>query len=168
MATLDANACLCGLPFQPEMFAWCGRRMLVGKSAHKTCDTIRKTGGRRMRDAVHLEGARCDGAAHGGCQADCVFFWNEAWLRRADDSAQAVKQAAICSEQMVFQATRAPGAEHDADPAWVCQTTALFEASTPLKWWDVRQYIKDVASRNHSARHMAKILLAAAYRSSLR
>ena len=52
-----------GLPFQPEMFAYCGRRMRVAKTAHKTCDsTPHRTGGRRMYDAVHLEGARCDGA----------------------------------------------------------------------------------------------------------
>ncbi len=82
LSTLDANGRLEELPFQPEMFAFCGRRMRVAKVAHKTCDNIKKTGGRRMENAVHLEGGRCDGSAHGGCQADCVFFWKESWLRR--------------------------------------------------------------------------------------
>ena len=79
-------ACLCS----QKCLAFCGRRMRVAKVAHKTCDNIKKTGGRRMRNAVHLEGARCDGAAHGGCQADCVFFWKEAWLRRERDTAEVV------------------------------------------------------------------------------
>jgi hypothetical protein len=69
LATFDANAQLDGLPFQPEMLAFCGKRTRVAKVAHKTCDTIKKTGGRRMDSAVPLKGARYDGAAHGGCQA---------------------------------------------------------------------------------------------------
>src|SRR5215470_15033948 len=84
LATLDAQGRLDGMPFQPEMFAFCGRTLRVGKVAHKTCDTINKTGGRRVRNAVHLEGVRCDGSAHAGCQADCNLFWKEAWLRHAD------------------------------------------------------------------------------------
>jgi hypothetical protein len=68
---------------------------------------------------------------------------------------------------MVLRATHAPGTNSEADPRWVCQTTALYEATTPLKWWDVRQYIKDVTSGNHTAFYMAKLLCAAAYRKSL-
>ena len=30
--------------------------------------------------AVHLE-TRCDGSAHGGCQASCLLFWKDAWLK---------------------------------------------------------------------------------------
>ena len=82
LATLDDRGRLDNLPFQPEMLAFCGRRLRVAKVAHKTCDNIKKTGGRKMTNAVHLEGARCDGAGHGGCMADCVFFWKEAWLMR--------------------------------------------------------------------------------------
>ncbi|HEU0200994.1 MAG TPA: hypothetical protein VFR86_11225, partial [Burkholderiaceae bacterium] len=46
LATLDDNACLEALPFQPEMLAFCGRRMRVAKVAHKTCDNIKKEGSR--------------------------------------------------------------------------------------------------------------------------
>ena len=74
LSTLDERACLDGLPFQPEMLAFCGERLQVAKVAHKTCDNIKKTGGRHMLNAVHLVGGRCDGAGHGGCQADCVFY----------------------------------------------------------------------------------------------
>ncbi len=40
LATLDKNGWLDNLPFMPEMFAYCGARFRVHKSAHKTCDTV--------------------------------------------------------------------------------------------------------------------------------
>jgi len=52
-----------GLPFMPQMFQYCGSRFRVFKRAHKTCDTIHGTGGRRMDTAVHLEGIHCGGEA---------------------------------------------------------------------------------------------------------
>lgn len=164
LATLDSQARLDKLPFQPEMLALCGRRLRVANVAHKTCDTINKTGGRRMENAVHLEGARCDGSAHGDCMADCVFFWKEAWLRRADDVAVAPVDAPACTQAAVHGAAFGPGQEGLADPAYSCQTTALFEATTLLPWWDVRQYVRDVTSGNHGAWHMSKLLVAACYR----
>src|SRR5216117_2846919 len=75
LATLDKQGCLDGMPFMPQMFEFCGRRLRVAASAHKTCDTIKKTGGRRVEDAVHLDGIRCDGAAFDGCGAACLIFW---------------------------------------------------------------------------------------------
>jgi len=166
LATLDENARLDQLPFQPEMLAFCGQRMRVAKVAHKTCDNIHKTLGRRMLDAVHLEGSRCDGSGHGGCQADCVFFWKEAWLRRDDavPPSQDAPSPTICTEELVASRAWAPGQETAEDPTWVCQTTALYEATTLLKWWDVRQYVRDVTSGNHTAWHMFKLLVAAGYR----
>jgi len=82
LRTLDAKGRLDALPFMPEMLQYCGKRFRVYKRADKTCDTIDNAGSRRMRGAVHLEDLRCDGAAHGGCQARCLIFWKEAWLRR--------------------------------------------------------------------------------------
>src|SRR6185503_14409351 len=84
LRTLDKKGQLDELPFMPAMFAYCGRRMQVRKSAHKTCDTINWTGGRRMTAAVHLDDAYCDGAGYDGCQARCLLFWKEAWLKRAN------------------------------------------------------------------------------------
>ena len=164
LATLDPDGRMDGLPFQPEMFAYCGRKLQVFKVAHKTCDsTPHRTGGRRMYDTVHLQGARCDGSLHDGCQADCVFFWKEAWLRRADGSSPQVIASGGCSEDTVMRAVHAPGCD-PADPVWVCQTTAVFEASDTLRWWDLRQYVQDVTSGNHSAWHMFKLMLLAGYR----
>lgn len=164
LATLDVNARLDNLPLQPEMLAFCGRRMRVAKVAHKTCDTIKKTGGRRMIDAVHLEGGRCNGAAHGGCEADCVFFWKEAWLRREDAAPEPLTSGSFaCTEAGVISAASRP-ADDGSGPSYVCQTTSLYEATTLLPWWDLRQYARDISSGNHRALHIAKLLLFAGYR----
>ena len=40
LRTLDTNGELDGMPFMPEMFAFCGKRFQVYKRAHKTCDTV--------------------------------------------------------------------------------------------------------------------------------
>src|ERR1700752_2160844 len=81
LRTLDRNGQLEGMPFMPEMLAFCGKQFPVYKRAHKTCDTVVLGRGRRVEGgAVHLE-TRCDGQAHGGCQASCLLFWKEAWLK---------------------------------------------------------------------------------------
>jgi|SRR5215813_55710 len=155
LATLDQNGCLEGLPFMPEMFRHCGQRFKVYKRAHKTCDTVFPVRSRRMSNAVHLE-TRCDGSAHGGCQAGCLIFWKEAWLRRVD--AKSVAPIAIgkaaeslphdnqtsCREADVWNATSS-GADK---PRYVCQATQLPYATTDLKWSQIDQYVEDLRSRN--------------------
>src|SRR5438093_1143372 len=44
---------------------------------------------RRFRgdDVVTLDGVRCSGAAHDGCQKACLIFWREAWLRKVEPAA---------------------------------------------------------------------------------
>ena len=85
LATLDAEGKLDGLPFMPEMLEYCGQTVTVYKRADRTCDAILSDGQRRMQDAVFLTDLRCNGDAHGGCQAGCLIFWKEAWLRRPSD-----------------------------------------------------------------------------------
>ena len=60
LATLDKCGQLDEMPFMPQMFQYCGQEFRVYKRAHKTCDTVHQTGGRRLSRAVHLE-LRCDG-----------------------------------------------------------------------------------------------------------
>jgi hypothetical protein len=91
LATLDHRGELDSLPFMPEMLAACGQRLKVRSRAIKLCDTVNQRGMHRMEAAVHLvaadgsgDGIRCDGSAHGGCQAACLLYWKEAWLKRPD------------------------------------------------------------------------------------
>ena len=55
LATLDAHGRLDGQPFMPEMVEYCGKQFRVYLRSDKTCDTITKTGARRMWNTVHLE-----------------------------------------------------------------------------------------------------------------
>ncbi len=167
LATLDPEARLDGLVFMPEMLRYCGQRLRVESVAHKTCDTISGSGGRRMVAAVHLEGIRCDGASHGGCQARCLVFWKEAWLKRVEaggparrsgggrPKANGVPPASGCSEEAVSAATAAPAASPGGEPHYACQATELLRATSYLPWWDVRQYLRDVRSGNLTLAELA-------------
>lgn len=166
LATLDARAQLEGLPFMPEMRRHCGKRFRVYKRAHRTCDTVDYVGGRRMENTVHLEGLRCDGEAHGGCQALCLLFWKEAWLRRVDgpDTTAATAKAAGCSDADLDLCVRAPGQDASTpDPTWVCQATQLLEASVALRKSDLTPYFEDLASRNVRPLQMLRMFAFAAF-----
>ena len=78
LATLDKDGALNGMPFMPEMIAHIGRRYTVTWRVDKICNTVDKSGSRRMRSTVYLEDLRCDGSADGGCQAGCKIYWKEA------------------------------------------------------------------------------------------
>ena len=82
LATLDEQGCLDGLPFMPEMAAFCGHRVPVQRRVEKVWEYAHGTGMRQFRDAVLLQALRCDGKSHGGCQAACHLIWKEAWLKR--------------------------------------------------------------------------------------
>jgi hypothetical protein len=164
LRTLDRNGRLEEMPFMPEMFRHCGHRFRVFKRAHKTCDFVNKTGIRKLPNAVHLEGLRCDGSAHGGCQAECLFFWKDAWLKRVNESVDSeplpISESGSghcyssptfegCTEQDVSEATRVAGQEpNDPDPTYLCQATLLPQFTRPIAWWDFRQYIEDCHSGN--------------------
>ena len=161
--TLDGQGRLESMPFMPEMLAYCGQTFRVTKRAHKTCDFVTQTGGRALPHAVHLEGLRCNGLAHGGCQAQCTFFWKDAWLEPA--ASQAVPTpapvAAGCSEAELQAATLAEGST-EAVPVYVCQATLLPEYTQPLSPWNPKQYIEDFRSGNVTS--LAPFISRAAYR----
>ena len=154
LATLDSDGRLDGLPFMPEMLTCCGMRFRVYKRADRTCDTITYTGMRRMRDTVHLEGLRCDGSFHGGCQASCLLFWKEAWLKRVRVTAQEqsvtdVSACTACTEPRLLQMTHALSSDESNDSEiFSCQGTDLVRATTLIAPWDLRQYFWDIRSGN--------------------
>lgn len=157
LSTLDGNGRLEGLPFMPEMLQYCGRKVKVGKRAHKTCDPALGIGGRKMTNAVHLDDIRCDGSAHDRCEAGCLIFWKEAWLRRIDDAPMTNSTMSSpnlpsghvqCTEDVLRAGTKVPPAPGESEPIYVCQNTQIRFATQPLKRWDVRQYLEDYASGN--------------------
>jgi hypothetical protein len=153
IATLDKDGRLEGMPFMPEMLNFCGMRMQVFKRAHKTCDTVFPIRGRRVHEAVHLN-TRCDGSAHGGCQAGCLIFWKVAWLKRVEGPATAspakltdLKVKDRTGDFDLAATTMRSGPESGVT-TYTCQATQLPYATASLQWWNIDQYIEDYRSGN--------------------
>jgi hypothetical protein len=142
-ATLDENGRLDALPFMPEMEQFCGKQFRVHRRIDKINDMRHKTGLRRMRDAVTLTAVRCDGAAHGGCQAECQILWKDAWLEGLP--ATRPRPAANGGH---WPAEPGP----DAAGVYVCQMTELWHASTPMSAMDIRQDLRAWLSGNIALR----------------
>jgi hypothetical protein len=166
LATLDTRGALADMPFMPEMLQFCGRRFTVVAVSHKTCDTVTRTGGRKLDRTVHLQGTRCDGNAHGGCEADCNLFWREEWLKHVPRDRKAAPERALlsasastraCTEETLLAATQVASSTSDS-PIYSCQATRLLAASRPLAWWNVRQYWLDVRTGNHRLAHALRTL----------
>ena len=164
LRTLDKQGQLDGMPFMPQMFQYCGKRLKVYKRAHKTCDTINwHYPGRSIAQGIHLN-LRCDGQAYGGCQAACLIFWKEQWLKPVPGAAGHLKsptptgaaqhnertQNSGCTEEDVSKATRAPSLNPGDEPVFTCQATRFSDYVKPLPWWDFRQYLEDYTSGNAS------------------
>ncbi|HKR37538.1 MAG TPA: hypothetical protein VJT10_22030 [Steroidobacteraceae bacterium] len=154
LATLDDSGAIDALPCMPELLEYAGQRFRVEARADKTCDTINYSGSRRLFDTVHLEGIRCSGKAHGGCEAQCSVFWKEAWLKRVEGKTPAPRPTtaataptAMTRERLAALTQRAPEAG-ETDVRYRCQATDLLLASTPIRWWDLRQYWRDVWTGN--------------------
>jgi hypothetical protein len=111
---------------------------------------------------------RCDGSAHGGCEAGCLIFWKEAWLKRVSDNpaphtpsvverepgdAGGVRSPTGCSETDLVARVCVPD-PNGGPPRYVCQATQLPHATGDLAWWDVRQYVEDYWSGNVGLRRI--------------
>ena len=154
LATLDDKGTLDALPLMPEMLAFCGKRLMVVKRADKTCDTIHYSGSRRLFDTVHLEGARCTGSAHGGCQALCLIYWKESWLKRVDAPAESASSgfpSAVMTREALQRTTEYPSTPGETEIRYSCQATEILNASHAMRWWDPAQYWRDVSSGNITA-----------------
>jgi hypothetical protein len=172
LATLDETGRLDGLPFMPEMLQFAGKRLPVYRRAIKACDTIGNTGMYRMERAVHLEGARCDGAAHGGCQASCLLYWKEAWLKPVSPDgdlaqlgakAEPALGAGTVTVETLERATRFDG-QGSSEPIYSCQATDLPKAAPDhIRGWDLGQSVRDVQAGNARVWPMVMGLLILAF-----
>jgi hypothetical protein len=163
LSSLDRSGELGALPLMAEMLQYCGQRLQVSAVAHKTCDTMNKSGGRRVENAVHLKGIRCNGSAHGGCQAGCLIFWKMDWLKASTGSADRERESPLRSS-ITVEDLRAAGVRNEGgEPVYSCQATRLFAATSPLPWWDLRQYAKDFWSGNVSVRRFMRVVVLRAF-----
>jgi len=151
------------LPFMPEMLQYCGRRFRIANVAHKTCDTATRLMGRRMRDAVFLEDLRCDGSAHGGCQARCLFFWKTQWLKPVDPSRGTgnvapplPRKTPSCSEHQLHEATSA--VTPNGETRYFCQATEHWGATEPLRALAISHFVEDIRTRNATFGEVVKVV----------
>lgn len=154
-ATLTDDGLLDGLPFMPEMAAFCGRVFSVRSSAHKTCDSAGSSGMRRMDAAVHLEGLHCDGSVHGGCQSRCPVYLKDAWLEPAQGASAASDRAPSpptdhAAQELLRKATRSVSLRdrRPGEGMYSCQATEVPSATSSLPFFAPRQYWDDVRSGN--------------------
>jgi len=97
---------------------------------------------------VHLD-TRCDGSAHDGCQAGCLLYWKEEWLKPLSENAKEdiLASNSGCTESDLWNHTKVSD-PNGGTPTYVCQTTQIPLATKNLEWWDVRQYFEDFWSGN--------------------
>jgi hypothetical protein len=167
LATLDERGCLDGVPFMPEMLGYFGRPFTVQAQLQRACDTIGYGGVRRFPRTVLLDDLRCDGAAHGGCQAACRVYWKEAWLRLAPandavapDAGQDDARAQL--ERLAHANVHVIPAEGDG-PRFRCQATELVRASEPVGWWSFRSLLREVTVGNVRPLRFVRVVVRAVY-----
>jgi hypothetical protein len=163
LATLDGDAKCEGVPFMPEMVPFCGKTFTVYRRANKTC--VEKLGMRCMQNTVFLEGLRCDGSAHDGCQRGCLFFWKEAWLKGVSGSET---PGVAGSETPVSERAMSTwDRETSAAPAnlptrtedrFYCQSTELASATSDFPAGKLRHYWRDVRTGELTLRRFAYFL----------
>jgi hypothetical protein len=161
LLTLDKHGALDHLPFMPEMLRFCGRRFTVVKRADKACTASDGTV-RQVRGAVHLDAVRCDGSAHGGCEAGCLLYWKEEWLKPVvlqrprnatpHETGNGKLPGAVFGPwntiDDLVENTRRHVRKDRPVQTFYCQATAIPEFGQLLPVWDVRQYVRDVKSGN--------------------
>lgn len=154
--TLDAEGTVDHLPFMREMVEYCGQRFRVSRRVVKVCASGMKGGsvlrGFRSDDVVLLDGLRCSGADHDGCQKSCTIFWREAWLRKVDESASPAAVAPADREKL-----RERLRTMTAPNLYFCQASELLRATKSLtKWERYTKWVSEIRSGNCSVWEMAQ------------
>lgn len=133
LTTVDDKGRREALPFTPEMVSYCGCQARVFRRVDKVFDWILSCELRRMQGTVILEGMRCDGRYHGGCQAGCQMLWKEEWLERINTQQRGSPPQSIClqSHLDLYHFTQRVDAT-TSEQRFVCQMTELPEATSPI------------------------------------
>jgi hypothetical protein len=129
--TLDGNGMLEGLPFMPEMLEFCGRHARLARRAEKTCVEF-PGGGYKIREfvsnnAVVLEGLRCSGAHHDGCERGCMIFWKSDWLHKVDSEETGKSLAFSDTATLRGKMKTMSSPDH-----YICQSTELAKATKSM------------------------------------
>jgi hypothetical protein len=164
LETLDQTGALEMLPFMPEMAAYCGLRFKVDGRVERVCDTVNVCGIRQLKDSVYLQDLRCSGESHGSCQAECRYFWKEAWLRPvtagtspARSFTESERQALVARTALGVQRQVSGEGEID-ETRWRCQATDLPDATTRVNGWNALGYARELTNGNVPIRRFTKVM----------
>ncbi len=162
LLTLDANGTLDNHPFMPEMLNCCGKSFRVHRRVEKTCVDVEPPiqSNRRFakNDVVTLEGPRCDGGSHDGCNRGCRIYWKEAWLRRADslETEEPVDEIALAE-------LRARLKVKADEQRYFCQSTEMLRSTEAfpgkMKPWLVKIALRQIRQQDLSPLEMAKFFV---------
>jgi hypothetical protein len=155
LQTLDADGTLERLPFMPEMAEFCGKRFRVAKRVVKTCYYGTSSGMRTFPtdDVVLLEGLRCSGAEHDGCQKACNIFWREAWLRKVEGA----KPLQASVDPVSSKQLRARLKTQTGPNTYFCQASEILNATRELSHWErFGKCVSEVRAGNCGVPEMGK------------
>jgi hypothetical protein len=155
-----------GLPFMPEMLEHCGKRFRVLRRAEKTCVEM-PSGDYEIRevlnnDVVMLDGLRCPGTSHDGCQRACLLFWKTAWLKNIEEAQPATVPTP--EELGLLQARLTTRVSADR---YFCQSSQLSAATEKAKLGRMQILVKcwrDVRSGAVGSGEMLRLILVPLYR----
>jgi hypothetical protein len=151
LGTLDDDGALDHLPFMPEMIEHCGRCFRVSRRVVTTCCTAKSPRAFRGGGVFTLEGLRCSGDTHDGCQKACMIFWRAEWLRPIDRTTAARRPTPDAAARLRarLKTVTQPG-------TFFCQASELLKSSDLLsKWQRIGTAIQEVRVGNCSGLEMA-------------
>lgn len=145
--TLDVEGSLDHLPFMPEMLEYCGQTFRVSRRASTICFSGPGWArGFRTDDVVTLEGVRCTGTAHDGCQKECIIFWREAWLRKVDGAAVDLTANSPSHTEISTRLKVSTGPN-----TYYCQASELSKATDALsRRQRVSRYLQRIATTEYN------------------
>jgi hypothetical protein len=154
--TLDAAGTVGQLPFMREMVEHCGKRFRVSQRVVKVCASGMKGGsvlrGFRTDDVVLLDGLRCSGLDHDGCQKACMIFWRESWLRKVEDNDVQSEVTLQDREQLRAHLKTSVGPN-----TYFCQASEILRATQDLPRWErYSKCFSDLRSGNSGLLEMAR------------
>jgi hypothetical protein len=155
LQTLDDEGTSDKLPFMPEMMEYCGRRFRVSRRVVKTCYYGTSSGMRKFpaEDVVLLDGLRCSGADHDGCQKECTIFWREGWLRKVDNLDPAQSNA----DPEAIKWLRARLRTSSGPNKYFCQASEILNATRELSHRErFGKCFEDIRAGNSSVLEMAQ------------
>ena len=134
-----------GLPFMPEMVAYCDHSFRIKRFATKVCVNDESIEICSLKNCVILQMEnRCDGSSHGNCDMGCDFIWKLGWLIEVDQPPVADAKPTVADipefwSQLVQISTYGGGQPN----RFCCQATELAHATDRLSPLQFKQYVTD-------------------------